>query len=60
MFNDSKYTAKATQDCPKAKKYNGFKWPSQSPDLSPFQHAFSLTKDKTEDRKTHKQTATEF
>lgn len=48
MDNDPKLPAKPTQEFLKGKK-----WPSQSRDL------FSVTEDKTESRKTHKQAASE-
>lgn len=48
MDSDPKLPAKPTQEFLKEKK-----WPSQSRDL------FSVTEDKTESRKSHKQAASE-
>ncbi len=56
---NTKHTAKATQEFLKVKKWNILQWPSQSPDLNPIEHGFHLLKTKWEGRKTHKQTTTE-
>ena len=46
MDNDPKHTVKATQELPKAKKWNILQWPNQLPDLNPAEHAYHLLKTK--------------
>ncbi len=46
MDNDPKHTAKATKEFFEAKKWNVLRWPSQSADLNPNEHAFHLLKTK--------------
>lgn len=50
------YTLQAIQEILKANKLHILRWPNQSPDLNPVEHAFHLlqTRLKTE-RLTHKQ-----
>ncbi len=56
MYDDPKHTAKVTQEFLKVKKWNILKWPSQSPDLNPTEHAFHLLKTKLKaERPTNKQ-----
>jgi len=43
---DPKHTAKVTQEFLKVKKWNIPQWPSHSPDLNPFEHAFHMLKTK--------------
>ena len=56
MNNDPEHITKTAPEFMKAKKWNILYWPNQSPDLK---SSFSVTEDKTEGRKTHKQAATE-
>ncbi len=46
MDDDSKHTAKATQEFLKVINLNILQWPSQSSDLNPIEHAFHLLKTK--------------
>ncbi len=59
MDNDPKHTAKATKEFLKGKKWTVMQWPSQSPDLNPIEHAFSLAEDKTEGKMPQEQAGTE-
>ena len=47
MGNDSKHTAKATNELLKAKKWDILQWPSQSPDLNPTNNAFHFLRRKS-------------